>query len=69
MPEYDANRAQHQTNHHIMMGLGGGAKNASNGGQLRERFNPEYYKKLAAAKRAAAAMGISPSTQAEQTQA
>ena len=29
MPEYDANRAQHQTNHHMMMGLGGGAKHAS----------------------------------------
>ena len=62
MPVYDANRAQLQTNHHMMMGLGGGAKHASNGGQLREEFNPEYFKKLAAAKRAAAAMGTSPSS-------
>jgi hypothetical protein len=29
MPVYDANRAQLQTNHHMMMGLGGGAKHAS----------------------------------------
>jgi hypothetical protein len=29
MPEFDANRAQLHAHHHIMMGLGGGAKNAS----------------------------------------
>ena len=29
MPEIDASRAQQQTNQHIMMGLGGGAKSAS----------------------------------------
>ena len=29
MAEIDASRAQQQTNHHIMMGLGGGAKSAS----------------------------------------
>ena len=34
MQEYAANRAQHQADHHIVMGLGGGAKNASNGGRF-----------------------------------
>ena len=69
MPEIDASRAQQQTNQHMMMGLGGGAKSASNGGRLREQYNPKYFMKLAACRRAAAAMGTSPSTQAEQMQA
>ena len=62
MTEKAAIEAHALPNLHVVGGLGGGNMNTSNGGRVGNVQNNEFFKKLAAAKRATAAAANAPST-------
>ena len=66
MHESEAKHAQLPTHLHMVSGLGGGNMNASNGGRVGNEVNHEYFKKIAAARRATKAMGNAPSAMGQE---